>query len=488
MNNFKVILKTILNLKFLVGIQVISTIAFLLVLLRLGVLPPLYLGIVAVLFLLFDAALIYVVFVDNKTDIGFFRKSIAKIFSVLLSVVLIIASVYIYKGNATLNEMTGANVQTTRYSVIVLNNDTYASIKDLKNQTIQMCNLNDKKNNVEKAQNALLKKVKDIDVEIVDSYTDLIENLYNGTVEAIFVNEGLTGFFEEEHPTYASDTKVLWSYDITEKIEDISKNVNVTEDAFTIYISGIDTRGPVSTVSRTDVNMLVTVNPHTKQILMTSIPRDYYVPLANSGIGDKLTHSALAGIQNSVETLENFFEIDINYYARVNFTSLESIVNALGGITVNSPIAFQAGDYFISAGDNYMDGAKALAFSRERYNVAGGDGDRVANQQRVLIGILKKAMSPAIITNYNQILASVQGCLETNMSSKDITSFIQMQIDDMASWDIQRQQVWGTGTMMTGGAYAPLDTLYYLLPDEGSARNAAANIEAMVNDEVISLN
>ena len=126
---------------------------------------------------------------------------------------------------------------------------------------------------------------------------------------------------------------------------------------------------------------------------MTSIPRDYYVPMANSGIGDKLTHSALAGIENSVATLENAFGIDINYYAKVNFTSLENIVDALGGITVNTPVGFttRGGEYTFYAGDNYLDGSAALWFCRERYNLPGGDGDRVANQQRVLIGILQKA-------------------------------------------------------------------------------------------------
>ncbi len=168
----------------------------------------------------------------------------------------------------------------------------------------------------------------------------MANDLYDGQTDAIYINEANYSMLEEEHETFRSDTRVIWSYDIVEKTKDISKNVDVTKEVFTIFISGIDTTGPVSTVSRSDVNMLVTVNPETKQILMTSIPRDYYVTLTNKGKKDKLTHAGLGGVENSVSTIENFMGIDINYYARVNFTSLIEMVDALGGIAVYSPVAF----------------------------------------------------------------------------------------------------------------------------------------------------
>ena len=295
--------------------------------------------------------------------------------------------------------------------------------------------------------------------------------------------------FEANHENFESETKEIWHYDITQEIKDISKNVDVTESLFTIYISGIDTSGPVSTVSRSDVNMLVTVNPKTKQILMTSIPRDYYVTLANKGKKDKLTHAGLAGVENSVKTIENFLNIDVNYYARVNFTSLVTMVDALGGITVDSPVAFTTmhGNYHIVKGSNNLNGQQALGFVRERYGLANGDNDRVKNQQRVLTAMLKKAMSPKIITNYNSILNSIAGSFETNMSSSEITSLIQMQLDDMASWDIHQIQLSGRGTSMTGGAYMPNNKLYYMIPNDESVSYCSSLIKKMMNGEKITI-
>ena len=293
--------------------------------------------------------------------------------------------------------------------------------------------------------------------------------------------------FEETYQTLSNDIKAIYTYDIVEEIIDISKDVNVTKDVFTIFVSGIDTTGRVSTVSRSDVNMLVTVNPVTKDILMTSIPRDYYVTLANKGKKDKLTHAGLGGVENSVKTIENFMGIDINYYAKVNFTSLVKIVDALGGITVESPYNFTTlhGNYQIVKGQNKMDGAKALGFVRERYSLPHGDGDRVQNQQRVLKAMLNKAMSPAIITNYSKLLKSIDGSFETNMSANEITDLIQMQLNDMTAWTFHSTMVGGNSKLMTGGAYMPNVKLYYNIPDQASIDRAANMIKKMVNGEKI---
>lgn len=221
--------------------------------------------------------------------------------------------------------------------------------------------------------------------------------------------------------------------------------------------------------------MIVTVNPQSKKILMTSIPRDYYVTLANKGKKDKLTHAGLAGVENSVKTLENFLDIDINYYARVNFTSLIQMVDALGGIEVYSDQDIPK--LGIHKGINQMDGKKALSFSRERYSYKSGDNHRVQNQQKVLEAMLNKMMSPAIITNYSSILDHIDGCFETNMTSDEITSLIKMQLSDKSSWDIQQIQLQGHGAMLTGGAYMPGNRLYYMIPDEDSVSQCVAQIK-----------
>lgn len=489
-NSKENIISKIVSWKVILGIQLVASIVFVALIFKLNALPMLYTMVVigvVVLLALFSFALMKP---SKKDEKGKVRNIIGKIISILLSVLLMVGSLYVAQGNSVLDAITGANEKTTRISLVVLKESDYQSVSDLKNKTIE-ANLDDEDNvkYMNQAIEALNKEESTIEVDNASSYSKLAEDLYNGQTEAIYINEANYGMLEEEHETFINDTRVIWSYDIVEEVKDISKDVDVTKEIFTIFISGIDTSGPVSTVSRSDVNMLVTVNPETKQILMTSIPRDYYVTLANKGKKDKLTHAGLGGVENSVATIENFMDIDINYYARVNFTSLVKMVDALGGITVYSPVAFTTrhGGYQIQKGNNEMDGDKALGFVRERYGLANGDNDRVKNQQRVLTGMLQKAMSPAILTNYSSVLSSIEGSFETNMSSSEITDLIKMQLNDMASWDIYQIQLTGTGKMMTGGAYMPNRSLYYMIPNEESVNECASLIKKMANGEKIHI-
>ena len=375
--------------------------------------------------------------------------------------------------------------QIQRYSVVVLKDSSYKQLSDLKNETVETVSSVDEEN-AQKAIEAMQKEESSIQTKDIDSYSKMANDLYDENTKAILVNESYYAIIEAEHEDFQNDTRVIWSFDIEEKIKDISKNVNVTKEPFIVYISGIDTSGPVSTVSRSDVNMIVTVNPTTKQILLTSIPRDYYVTLANKGQKDKLTHSGLAGIDNTVETMENFLGIDINYYARVNFTSLIKMVDALGGITINNDVAFTGynGTYF-AKGNISIDGDEALEYSRERHAFGAGDNERVFHQQIVIMGMLNKMMSPAVITNYSSVLNAIEGCFETNMSSREITSLIQMQINDTASWNMVQKQFSGHGVMQTGGAYMPSSRLYYMIPDDESVSENVAAIKSVLNGETV---
>ncbi len=485
------IISKITSWKVVLGIQVVASLLLIVLVFKLNALPLLYtmvlIGVVVLL-----ALISFLLMKPSKTTgKGKIRNIIGKVISLLLSVFLMVGSLYIAQGNSVLDSISGANTKTTRISLVVMDDSEYQAVSDLKNQTIE-ANLDDEDNAkyMTEAIEALNKEESSIKVENVSSYSDMANDLYNENTEAIYINEANYGMLEEEHETFRSDTRVIWSYDIVEKTKDISKNVDVTKEVFTTFISGIDTTGPVSTVSRSDVNMLVTVNPTTKQILMTSIPRDYYVTLANRGEKDKLTHAGLGGVENSVETIEDFMDIDINYYARVNFTSLIKMVDALGGIEVYSDKTFTPytnGGVTIREGMNHMDGETALAFARERKIYANGDNHRVQNQQAVLKGMLEKAMTPAILTNYSSVLSSIEGSFETNMSSNEITSLIKMQLNDMASWDFYQIQLSGTGKSMTGGAYMPNNKLYYMIPNEESVNECASLIKQMMNGEKISV-
>lgn len=471
-----------------IAIQVIASLVLVALLFKLNALPMKYLLLLIAVVALLCIGIFFLMRPSSKKGQGNVRNIVGKVVSLVLSVLLLVGSLYIAKGNSVLDLISGANTQTTRMSLIVLKDSKYNDVSDLKNQSVEVNNIVDTENMAE-AIKELNKAESSIKTKDVKDFEKMADDLYSGKTPAILVNQAYSINLEANHENFSNETREIWHYDIIETVKDISKNVDVTEKLFTIYISGIDTTGPVSTVSRSDVNMLVTVNPKTKQILMTSIPRDYYVTLANKGKKDKLTHAGLAGVENSVKTLENFLGIDINYYARVNFTSLIKMVDALGGITVNSPVAFTTmhGQYNIVKGDNQMNGDKALGFVRERYGLANGDNDRVKNQQRVLTAMLNKAMSPKIITNYNGILNSIAGSFETNMASGEITDLIQMQLNDMSSWDIHQVQLSGHGQSMTGGAYMPNNKLYYMIPDDKSVSSCTALIKKMMNGEKITV-
>ena len=479
------IIQKVTQWRVILGIQVIASLILIGLLFKLGALPMLYAIIVLVLVALLNVGTFFLMKPSKNKKKGMVRTVIGKFVSILLSVLLLVGSLYIAQGNSLIDAITGANTETTRISVVVMEKSKYKELSDLKGETIEV-NMSAEAEKMEEAIKALKNEESSIKTKEVDEFAKMADDLYKGTTNAIFVNEAYYAMLEANHPNFETETRVIWYKDITVKTNDISKNVDVTKEPFVVYISGIDTYGKVSTVSRTDVNMIVTVNPKTKQILMTSIPRDYYVTLANKGKKDKLTHSGLGGIENTVKTMENFMGIDINYYARVNFTSLIKMVDALGGVDVDSIEAFSTGTYSFKKGSNHVNGEQALAFSRERYHVTGGDNGRVANQQRVLTAMLKKMMSPAIITNYSSVLNSINGSFETNMESGDITGLLQMQISDMASWTIIQKQLTGTGKTMTGGAYMPNNKLYYMIPNDSSVAENKQAIENVLDGKPVN--
>lgn len=483
------ILKMIISWPVFLLIQIAASGLLVVRMIQLGVLPQMYLyGLAGIL--LFLSLMTFLLMRPSKVEgKGRVRQVIGRLLSILLSVSFVIGSTYVNQGTEVMEDATEVSEQTSRFSLFVLQDSSVEQLTDLSFKTVGMSSEYDTEAHFTEAYRALFSENSDIRFAEYEKYTDLIDALYNKEIEAIYVNEGYNGLFEEVYETFLTDIKSLWSYDIVEKNIDISKKVDVTNSAFTIFISGIDTSGKVSTVSRSDVNMLVTVNPVSKDILMVSIPRDYYVTLANKGKADKLTHAGLGGVDNSVKTVEEFMGIDINYYVRVNFTSLTKIVDALGGITVESPVAFKTrhGNYQVVKGQNEMNGEQALGFVRERYSLSGGDVDRVKNQQRVVSAILKKAMSPSIITKYSALMTSVQGSFETNISADEIAKLVRMQLTDMASWNIHQAVLAGKGTRMTGGAYMPGSSLYYMIPDEESVKQATDMIQKVIHGEKITI-
>lgn len=457
-------------------------------LLYLQILPIKYTIIIIVLLVLISG-LMYILQFSKK--VNKFNKILGKVIIAILCVALGFGNYYAYKGGKTLSDISGSNLRTDALSVIVLkdkevNESDFETMKDYSYGILSVID----RANTDKAVNEINDKTNfSVNTKEYNSMFDLAQALYDENVDAIILNEAYRGTYQdnEENKTYEkfdSETKVIYQISIESEIEDISKNVNVVKDPFNVFISGIDTYGSVSTASRSDVNMLATINPTTKTLVLTSIPRDYYVAQPCQGNQlDKLTHAGIFGVECSVTSIENLFDININYYARVNFTSLIEIVDALGGINVNNPTAFSTGQYFYDAGDIYLTGEQALAFSRDRYHQEGGDRGRGKNQMRVITGIVNKAISPSIITNYSSVMNAISGCFQTNMESNDITKLIQKQLNDMEGWNIIQNSVDGTG----GTDWTPANgfNAYVMYPDQSTVEHAKDLINQVMNGQEV---
>ena len=251
----------------------------------------------------------------------------------------------------------------------------------------------------------------------------------------------------------------------------------------TIYISGIDTYGGINLRSRSDVNMLVTVNKRNHEILLTSIPRDYYVQLHGTyGNKDKLTHAGIYGINMSVQTIQDFLGIDINYYVRVNFSTLEAVVNSIGGVDVYSDITFRPTHHqsvIIRQGMNHMDGRTALAFARERYAYSDGDRHRVRNQQEVLKGIINKATSDvSILTRYTTLLNNISGYFQTNVDMTEVADIVKIQLNEMPSWTIKQYSLDGTGSSQPTHSMGATP-LYVMIPNQDTINTGSRYINGM---------
>ena len=405
---------------------------------------------------------------------GHKRKIVALILAIILMIGLILGSSYIFKTISFMDGILTKSIETHSFYVVVKADSNYMELADIKGMEVSAMDIDDEIYN-----DAWQKLASAIDVKKNEykTFQELANALLDGKTEVIFINSVFYDLAIEEVEGFNSDTvRILSTVDTEKALESINRKIDVTKDPFSIYISGIDTTGSISNVSRSDVNMVVTVNPVTKEILLTSIPRDYYVVLAGKGAYDKLTHSGIYGINETVSTVENLLDTDIDYYVKVNFTTVVKLVDALGGIRVNSDYSFSTGSYNFVAGENYLNGEEALAFSRARYAFSSGDRQRVKNQQAVITGILQKATSStSILSSYNDILSSLEYNIETNFSSKEITSLIKMQLDNMSPWNIDRYSLNGSGNL-TPVYSMPNSYVYVMVPDQSTVDRAKAKI------------
>lgn len=462
-------------------IAILLTFCFLFLLVRImgmNIIPDKYLiliGVVALIIFLFD---VFLLIPKVKWQI--------KIFFSVLSIPIIALSIFgILKVNDTIDffkKIGAIDYEVEQYYVLVLKNSAYKDISDIASKKIGV--YPNSSDTYKLANSKLDEKVKTSKVE----YTDMLKlanDLLNKKIDALLISDVYKSAIEEENDAFLSKVKTLYTIEVKTELDNIGKDAKVTKEPFNIYISGIDTFGVISTRSRSDVNMIMTINPTTNEILLTNIPRDYYVQLhGTTGLKDKLTHAGVYGINKSIQTIEDLMDIDINYYVRVNFNTLIKVVDTIGGIEIDSDKAFTPytdPSCPIKKGINKLDGKCALAFSRERHAYLEGDRHRGQNQQQVITKIIEKMTeSSTLISKYSSILNTLEGSFQTSLSTDEIYALIKMQLNDMPHWNITSQAVDGTGSMSYTHSY-PNQKLYVMIPKESTLTEAKNNIQNIIN-------
>lgn len=319
---------------------------------------------------------------------------------------------------------------------------------------------------------------KELTVERSSSYVSAYKSLITGETKAIVLNSVFENIIESEYPDYASKIKKIYTKGLTKKVEAPKTSKS---QSFNIYVSGIDTYGPISSVSRSDVNILMTVNRDTKKILLTTTPRDSYVPIADGGNNqkDKLTHAGIYGVDSSIHTLENLYGVDINYYVRLNFTSFLKLIDLLGGVDVYNDQEFTSlhGQFHFPVGNVHLNSAQALGFVRERYSLADGDRDRGRNQQKVIVAIIQKLTSTEALKNYSNIIESLQDSLQTNMPLETMMDLVNGQLESGGTYKVNSQDLKGIGRMGLPSYAMPDSNLYMMEVDDSSLASAKAAIQ-----------
>lgn len=413
-----------------------------------------------------------------------FKGKAGKTTSAILIVALLVGSVSMYAVKGLVDLSAGVN-STSNYSEyemsIVVSADS--DVKDLKQLTNVLAPSGNDQDNVQ----ALMKNISqtqghELTVDTASSYLAAYKSLTSGEAKAIVLNSVFEDTIRGEDPDYASKIKKIYTYKISKKIDTAIGKQDPNAEVFNIYVSGIDTYGPISSVSRSDVNIIMTVNRKTKKVLLTTTPRDAYVPIADGGLNqpDKLTHAGIYGVDASVHTLENLYGIDLNYYVRLNFTSFLRLIDLLGGIDIENDQEFTVGNTHYPIGNISLNSEQALTFVRERYSLNGGDNDRGKNQEKVIAAVIKKLTSTDALKNYNAILSGLQDSVQTDMSLETMMNLINTQLESGGSYNVTSQALTGTGNTGLPSHAMPEANLYMMEIDQNSLAAAKAAIQEVM--------
>lgn len=456
-------------------------------LIKINVLPTKLLFLITIIFVLLDT--IFALLLCYYT-----RAIVSKIICVVITLVLIFGSCmggyYISKTGSLLTNITNVTKHAKNTVSVVVKQSS-----DIKNKS-QLNGLSVgtlRTIGTQGSSKALKELSKDgivMNQSEYDSLSAMLEAFYNGEVDSIIINESSRSQIldMESYADFDNNTRVV--YQTSYKVENTDKAnavSDITSKPFNVLISGSDTRGGFDENGRSDVIMVATINPKTSTILLTSVPRDYYVTTAcdaadgcMQGALDKITHTGIHGTNTTKRTVEQLLGIEINYTFKVGFDTVTDLVDALGGVDVyvEPGYAVSTSTFSVHEGTNHLDGEHALAYARERYSYTEGDRQRTKNQQQVLMGIVNEATKPSVITKYASIMDAMANTFSTTMSNEEISDLIKYQINNNPKWKMEQYMVDGTGDTLMCAELG--DAASVMVPDQSTVKMAKDKINAVL--------
>lgn len=485
------LIKRIISIVFSI-ILVVCTLYLLIQLVTLNVLPSKFLFIaVAILFLIDTIIVILINFYSKKVV----SKIILIIVTIVLSLGMGFGGYYLQKTNTMFSNIT--NVTSTSkntVSVIVKESSDMQDLRDIVDKkvgTLRLIGLVGTQTCLEDIES------KNINIEQInyDNISNLMSAFYSGEVDVVILNESYRSNVEdiEEYKNFSDNTRVIYQTTFETEDTNVANSVSdITEHPFNVLITGSDSRVGIEENARSDVNMVVTVNPTTNTILLTSIPRDYYVTTVcdaadgcQNGAMDKITHTGMTGINTTKRTVENLLGIEINYTIKVGFDTVTELVDALGGVDVYVEPGYALNGFLgdknmsVTEGWNHLNGKQALVYSRERYAYTEGDRQRTKNQQQVVMGIIDKMTSSSVLANYADLMDALGDTFQTTMSASEIQALIQYQMDKMPSWTVEQYMVDGTGDTLMCAELG--QAAYVMVPDQTTVELAKRKIAAVMD-------
>lgn len=472
-------------------VMIAATMYLLFNIIKLNVLPTKLLFLITIVFVLLD--LIFILLLCFATK-GVVSKIICIIFTLAISLGSCLGGYYMSKTGGLLSSMTNvAKHSKNTISVVVKESSDMKKKTDLAGHSVgTLANINTT------GSKKILKELTNSGISMEQkefgSLTEMLGSFYNGEVDSIVISESSRSQITDidAYKDFDNNTRVV--YQTSYKVENTDKAnavSNITTTPFNVLISGSDTRGGFDENGRSDVIMVATVNPKTGTILLTSVPRDFYVTTAcdaadgcQQGALDKITHTGIHGTNTTKRTVEQLLGIEINYTFKVGFDTVTDIVDAVGGIDVNVEPGYECSNFLhapglsVHAGINHLNGEQALGYARERYAYSEGDRQRTKNQQQVLMGIVDKITSPAVVTNYASIMDSMSDTFSTTMSSQEISDLIKYQLNSNPKWKMEQYMVNGTGDTLMCAELG--NAAYVMVPDQSTVTTAKNKINAVL--------